>query len=169
MRTLTRTASLLGCLLLPACADPTAPRGPQSPDLVVAGRSGCYVVEFNVAVAIDPAAIFVAHGVVTGDLQGTATFVFDPASLHFAGKTLKNAGTATWDVTGGVTGPLAFTTTFDNLNIITDRPGSPAVITEQVGTHHAVSGVEVANLHYKGSFSDVTVSGSHDYRGVICP
>ena len=78
-----------------------------------------------------------------------------------------------WEITGGVLGPLTFETTFDNRNIATDRPGSPADVFENTGKHRALSGVSKANLTYNGpaifdpaSFSFVL---DHHYNGVICP
>jgi hypothetical protein len=171
MTNLTRAAPLFTALLLAACADATAPRSPRAPvapQRAVAGHSGCYTVAFNVtATLMGPLG---ATGVVTGDLEGTQTIEFDGSSVGFAGKTVSISGTATWTITGGVVpAPLSFTTTFDNRNLLVDRPGSPATLFENIGTHRALAGVAMANLNYQGTFTLVPAPvADHDYRGVLC-
>jgi len=135
-----------------------------------AGQSDCHAVKFNVSG--DPGGSgFVVLGEVSGDLAGTVTMTFDPDSVKFAGVTIKVGGVAQWDVTDGVVpGLVEFETSFDNKNLATDRPGSPAWVFENIGTHRALTGVQKANLHYSG-ISDFAEprAFSHDYQGVICP
>ena len=134
-----------------------------SPNFGVAGNSGCATVRFTVAGVVFPDPI-----PVTGDLEGTfvGTFMGDQ---KFSGVTTANGGTVAWEITGGVLGPLTFETTFDNRNISTDRPGSPAAVNENSGRHRALSGVQKANLTYAGTFSAISFEIDHDYNGVICP
>lgn len=139
---------------------------PLAPDLAVAGNSGCATVSFNVA--LTPIGNRVYVGPVTGDLVGTATQTFVGANT-FAGVTVKNSGTATWDITAGVLGAFTFETTFENMNIQTDRPGSPFDVFENIGKHRAAGGVQTANLTYIGTFPLATLTSDHDYHGVICP
>jgi hypothetical protein len=141
---------------------PTSTAAPDtSPVFAVAGNSGCATVQFTWAGVPNTAPV-------TGDLQGTLTTVFS-GDTKFAGVTMKNGGTGTWDITGGVLGSLAFVTEFDNKNFLHDRPGSPFLLFENIGKHRAVEGVEKANLHYKGTFNATTGQLDHDYVGVICP
>lgn len=157
-----------------ACADAgdPLPLGPGSP---MASQhhdpgSSCFTPEFTVHLV--PLGGVVFGGAVTGDLEGTVTMEFDiPGSLRFAGVTIKNEGIADWEVTGGVIPGLgSFRTEFRNMNLDTDRPGSPPTTFENIGSHRVLSGVAKANLTYKGTF-DVTPTPSavHRYRGVICP
>jgi hypothetical protein len=133
-----------------------------------AQASSCYTPKFSVTLV--PITFFTFKGVLSGDLEGEVLVQFDPNSVGFAGKTISNAGTAHWDITGGVIPGLgAFQTTFDNRNIAVDRPGSPSTRFENTGKHRALDGVAKANLTYKGAFSAVpTPEVHHDYRGVIC-
>jgi hypothetical protein len=169
--------TLLGCAacsgnvgLLPAQPTGITPAvvSPSSPDAAVqAGASGCYTVKFNVAAS--PLAPGVWEGVLTGDVQGTVHVQFDLTSVEFAGVTVSNSGTAHWVITGGTVPPITFDTTFDNRNLRVDRPGSPATLTENIGTHRASGGVAKANLTYHGTFTTVpTRVTDHDYLGVIC-
>ncbi len=131
------------------------------------GASGCYGVKFNIK--ITPAGMGGA-GQITGDLEGSVTSAFDPASLRFVGATLMNGGTYSWSVTGGVIPGLGeFETEFDNINILVDRPGS-YYGSEHNGKHRALSGVKTANLTYHGTFRQLpTPLVDQDYNGVICP
>jgi hypothetical protein len=132
-----------------------------SADFAVAGNSGCATVQFNWSTVP-------TSGPVTGDLEGTVSYTFI-GGTKFAGATQKNGGTAHWDITGGVLGPMTFETEFDNMNIAIDRPGSPGTLFENIGKHRATSGVTKANLHYAGTFSLLTFMLDHDFQGVICP
>jgi hypothetical protein len=137
------------------------------------GNSGCYAVKFSVVGdSFGPGGEPIAPFVVSGDLVGTIESVFDlPDSLKFAGVTVKNAGVSYWHITGGVVPNLGeFTTSFDNLNHVIDRPGSPATLFENQGRHRALEGVQKANLTYKGTFNLVPSPFlSHHFKGVICP
>jgi len=136
------------------------------PDLAVAGNSGCATVRFNVAMTFVGNRVYT--GPVTGDLVGTVTQTFVGANT-FAGANVKNGGTAEWDITAGVLGAFTFETTFENMNFLTDRPGSPFDMFESIGKHRATGGVQKANLTYIGTFPLATLTTDHDYNGVICP
>ena len=165
---------LLLCLVLcmVACTGDVVPVAPDAvaPEVVAessggvtasGGNSGCYTVKFNVS------GFFPAMAV-TGDLVGTHEPLFGD-DFKWTGNTVANGGTAHWVITGGVLGPITFDTTFDNRNILTDRPGSPATFFENTGKHRALDGVEKANLTYKGTFDALIPAIDHDYQGVICP
>lgn len=162
-------ASSLTLLVISACAD-TGPSAPAAVQVAgsAASASSCQSVRFTWVGA--PVAGLTFAGPLSGDLQGTLSIEFDPASFAAAGVTFKNAGTADWSLSGGVEGLSAFRTTFDNMNIETDRPGSPAWLFENTGRHRALSGVAKANLTYRGEFAAVPspVVTLH-WHGVICP
>jgi hypothetical protein len=155
-------------LLLVACTDqqPTAPDIGVAPAFAVAGQSGCFTPKFHAAtVYVGPGLTF--EGPVTGDLIGTQRAEF--TSDAFTGKVEKIHGVSEWTITGGVLGELTFITELEGRNISTDRPGSPWWLFENLGTHRALEGVEKANLTYTGTFSLLTLTGDHDFKGVICP
>jgi len=166
MRTLFRCIS--GFMVLSACSPDRAvePAARVPVARLSASTSSCYTVSFNVQL-VPTASDF--SGPVTGDLVGTVSLVFN-GDIKFTGNTLSNSGTASWTITGGVVPtPLNFTTTFDNRNLFSDRPGSPATLFENIGTHRALTGVAKANLNYHGTFTIVPSElANHDYRGVIC-
>ena len=147
---------------------------PTSPDIAFrtvapsSSASGCYAVDATWTGTPSGPTSFT--GVLSGDLEGTLRIDFT-GSLRFAGVTLKNGGTAQWQITGGVLPtPLVFQTEFDNKNLVVDRPGSPELVFENIGSHHATSGVASALLHYDGSFAVVpSLEANHTYHGVICP
>jgi hypothetical protein len=138
----------------------------SAPGLAVAS-SACHTVAFHVVAVPSGPGTFA--GAVTGDLHGTVTFAFVGAP-NVTGKTLVAPAIASWAITGGVVpAPLAFDTEFANRNFTSDRPGSPATVIETLGEHRAVSGVEVANLHFDGVVTVVpSVVVNLDFRGVIC-
>ena len=167
------TAMCSATLLLGACADqPTSPASESTPELIgapqfdAAGNSGCAIVRFNWTTT-DNAAPLV--GQVTGDLQGTMAVFPDLATVKFAGATGKFAGASDWNITGGILGPLAFTTDGDNMVLAVNTQGSPPWLFENIGKHRATGGVEKANLEYKGVSDAITGVTDHDYSGVICP
>ena len=157
---------LVGCDAGVAVPGPAAERG--STAMTSARASDCYTPKFTVTLV--PINDFTFDGAVSGDLEGEVLVQFDPNSVGFAGKTISNAGIAHWDITGGVVPGLgAFQTTFNNRNILVDRPGSPPTRIENTGGHRALDGVAKANLTYRGAFSAVpTPQAHHDYNGVIC-
>ncbi|TMB14289.1 MAG: hypothetical protein E6J65_23465 [Deltaproteobacteria bacterium] len=129
--------------------------------------AGCDAVSYHVTAT--PLGTISFEGVVTGDLEGTATFEFDASSVMFAGKTISNSGTATWSIAAGILGPVEFSTTFDNHNLDVDRPGSPSDVFENIGQHRVLAGVKKANLSYQGVFrATPTPVTNLDFRGVIC-
>ncbi len=159
-----RISLLLIPALLVACSG-REPMGPKlNPSFDEGGNSGCATVHFIWAGTVPP-----YTAALSGDLEGTMTLSFTAGSNVFAGVTQKNYGTASWDVTGGVLGPLQFVTEFENKNFWTDRPGSPLYLFENIGTHRALQGVEKANLHYIGTFDGLARYGEHHYTGIICP
>ena len=188
MRRLVRPPLFLLCLplviCLVGCADqatqaPTAPTavlssvpaasaGVQSSSAAAKTSAGCYAVKFHV-IAEDPD---VSDLHLSGDLVGTFEATFDDSDMKFAGVTIANHGTAVWTITGGVIpGLTTFQTTFDNRNIMSDRPGSDGDVFENIGTHRAISGVAKANLTYHGSliYKPPVILLDHLYSGVICP
>jgi hypothetical protein len=170
-----RVSRLLALLLfvltvtcLAGCADKAAPV-PTAPTGVLSSSAaqtfdGCYTVQFQ-STGYDDTPV-----VLTGDLEGTSVVSWD-SEYKWTGKTVANSGTAVWTITGGVVpGLTGFQTAFDNRNIATDRPGSPAWVFENVGTHRATGGVRKANLSYKGTYTwGATPPIVHRYWGVICP
>jgi hypothetical protein len=140
-----------------------------TPEFAVAGNSGCYTVKFDVRLEwVGPGLPLAQY--VTGDLVGTAVADFSSGQVKFAGATYKNGGTYQWDITGGIIPGLeTFETEFDNTNFMTDRPGSPYLLFENLGKHRALTGVETANLTYTGYFDARILQGNHHYQGVICP
>jgi hypothetical protein len=69
-----------------------------------------------------------------------------------------------------VPGAGSFDTQFDNKNFFVDRPGSPASVIENLGTHRAMGGVSKANLGYNGAFNaSPEPVAAHDFHGVIRP
>lgn len=157
---------LVGCDAGVAVPEPAAEH--SSTAMTSARASNCYTPKFTTTLV--PINNFTFEGVVSGDLVGEVLVEFDPNSVGFAGKTISNAGTAQWDITGGVVPGLgAFQTTFNNRNILVDRPGSPPTRIENTGRHRALGGVAKANLTYEGAFSAVpTPQAILDYNGVIC-
>ena len=92
-----------------------------------------------------------------------------PPSLRFARVTIKTAAQHNGATGGTLPAPLAFETVFENQNLTTDRPGSTALVFENIGRHRASSGVATANLQYKRSFAVVpALEVVHRYHGVIC-
>jgi hypothetical protein len=140
-----------------------------TPEFGVAGNSGCYTVKFDVRLEwVGPGLPLAQY--ITGDLVGTAEADFSSGAVKFAGATYRNGGTYHWNITDGIIPGLErFETQFDNKNFLTDRPGSPYLLFENIGTHRALSGVERANLTYKGYFDARILQGHHHYQGVICP
>ena len=155
---------------LSACVD--APAAPKARNLGVsfdAVNVQCSPVQFHVHHV--PTGPFEIVGVTTGDIERSLITVFDPGSPEFHGVTLHNSGTAQWTLTRAPAGiPLSFATTFDNMNHFVDRPGSPATVIENIGTHRALSGISRANLEYTGTFTFLpTPVAEHDFHGVLCP
>jgi hypothetical protein len=173
MLQVTRWLPLLLIAGVAACRDGSGPQplditGALSPNLP-AQSSACYTPRFHVlAVPTGPTSF---EGLVTGDLEGTVSLEFDASSVKFAGATVAISGKSHWSITGGVIpGLVTFDTEFENRNIEVDRPGSPATLFENIGTHRAVARVERANLSYRGTFTTVpSPRADHEYHGVICP
>jgi len=161
---LTLVATTLGC-------GDNAPMEPivAEPQFgVTAGASGCYAVEFEShALGVFPS----FSGTLSGDLTGASQVTFDFAELRFDGRTIKNAGTNTWHVDGGIVPELVGTTFemgLETMNITT--PGSNMVVgrLRPMGDSPALS-----NLTFKGTFnadnSGPPFAVDLSYRGVICP
>lgn len=164
-----RALLLVPALLLTACAEgePTAPRAALRPEQ--ASASACHAVRFTSVGTPQGGGRFAAA--LSGDLEGTLVTTFDFSTVEITGATIANAGTSAWTITGGVVpGLTAFTTAFENRNLDTDRPGSPATRFENHGRHRATGGVALANLTYDGVFTAVPspVVTLH-WSGVICP
>lgn len=134
------------------------------------GASGCYTPKFSVVGA--PTSIpWIFEGQVTGDLEGSATWVFDLGSITFTGNTVSNSGTWHFTITGGIIPGLgAFDTEFHNRNQLVDNPATPGTVFENHGSLRALDGVSKANLTYQGTFWAVpSPHGVWDFLGVICP
>ena len=162
-------ASVAACTEGPDGASPPPPQATDaSAQTLSVEASGCATPKFTVHLV--PTSDFSFDGVLSGDLVGTVTLLFDPGSIKFTGETLSNSGTAHWVISGGtVPGLGVFDTGFKNRNQFADRPGSPATLFENIGSHRAVGGVDKANLTYKGTFTAVPPpEGVHQYQGVIC-
>ena len=170
-----RCLSLLLVFAAVGCTDGVEPlpveasiQTAEQQESVLAKSSQCQSVHFRIVGAPTGPVSFSAE--ISGDLEGTVNIIFDASSFTFAGVTFRNSGTAQWEVTGGIiTGLESFETTFSNLNILHDRPGSPETLFENKGKHRAEEGVQKAELTYKGDFTLVpSPEIDHDYRGVIC-
>jgi len=182
---MSRLGRLLSLILLAAVTSacsgqarptPAAPSGVPWP-AAAQTSAGCYSVQFQ-AVRVAMSAGTSAFDL-SGDLEGTLRVTFDLGSIKYsgpppvyAGGTMALEGVGVWTIDGGtVPGLTTFQTTLRNRNFISDRPGSPAYIAENLGTHRAASGVVLANLSYKGTSDSSVVPPSvvHAYWGVICP
>ena len=170
-----RCLSLLLILAAVGCTDGVEPlpvevslETAEQHQSALAKSSDCESVHFRIVGT--PTGPINFSGEIFGDLEGTVDIIFDAASFTFAGVTFKNSGTAQWEITGGIIPGLgSFETTFSNLNILHDRPGSPETLFENKGKHRAEAGVQKAELTYKGEFTLVpSPELDHDYRGVIC-
>lgn len=182
-----QTRWLLLCLVvcMVACTGDTVPVAPDAvaPEVVAessggvvasGGHSGCYAVKFNASGNVLPGGFPVSPWLVSGDLVGEQSWFPDFTSFRLTGVAFRLSGEMAWDIDGGVVPNLGeFTTSFDLKNLNIDRPGSPANIAENIGTHRALDGVEKANLTLKGVTEAAQGSSlgfsSMDYQGVICP
>ncbi len=132
-----------------------------------AESSGCRAVRFTVRSGQVTPLLFA--GTVSGDISGTVELTFAPPPFKFAGVTIANSGTGHWQVSSDFwPGVVTFETSFKNRNINTDRPGSSAVVFENIGEHRGTDGVERANFSYIGSIDVTILEAVHDYHGVIC-
>ena len=155
---------LLAVVLL-ACSDASSSTGVFGPQAAVAGRSGCFTVATTQTLTATGQLQFA--GPISGDLEGTAEIQF-ASFTAFTGVTNTATGSATWTITGGIIPELigaTFVTDFENRNIL--LPGTQLAV--NVGTHRAASGVDKANLTYRGETSLVSGITQLDHRGVICP
>lgn len=159
------TIAVLAAVLVVGCTE--SPQGPTDAlDPNFDGASNCYTPRFHVNIV--PTGMWTGEGEVTGELVGSVSVVFDPASVTFAGATLKNSGILYWHIDEGIIPGLGeFETTFENYIVLTDRPGSPAGTSEISSTYRALSGVSKANLTSRGNFEGGLVDS--DFQGVICP
>jgi hypothetical protein len=135
---------------------------------VVAGASGCYTVEVDSRTfGVFPS----FSGNVTGDLVGTSEVLFDFANLRFDGATIKNGGTLTWTIEGGIVPELigtTFRTSTTPMNIGTANGNNI------VGRVRALDDFPAKmNLTFDGTFnadnSGPPFAVDLVYRGVICP
>lgn len=162
------TAMLAAALIIGCSESPTNPTALVTPEFD--GASGCFTVQFNVAGAWKGIPWTYNDLDVTGDLEGLMTMAFDPASVKEPpGANFSNGGTSYWSITGGVIPGLGtFETTFDNMNVL-PPPKWTAGVMEPRGTMRAFSGVEKANLTYKGTGKFPEAVIDLDFQGVICP
>jgi len=177
-----RSHSLLVLILsvcvsaLVACADsaPTAfdsasgsSESQVRPNFGLAGNSGCYTVQFSVALV--PTNFPTFTGPVTGDLEGTAELTFD-LPFVFRGVVGFGAGPTSWDITGGIVSevPLAFRTQGSALTLF--APDNDPLLLETHDRHKVIDGVRKANFTGHG-VTDITGPQVTrlDYHGVLCP
>ena len=156
---------LVSVALALGCADvPTGTDG-LTPNLGVAGKSGCYTVNFTVdLVPVGPGAF---DGTVDGDLVGENHVQFLTEFLVTGVKSRAKAD-VTWTITGGIIDvdllPLSFET-LANGGLTVD-PNDPNVVAIR-STEHGVEGGIKVNLNDFGTFT--ATGASLEYRGVICP
>lgn len=132
--------------------------------------AGCYDVKLNVVGA--PTAVpWIFEYQITGDLEGSATAEFDLVPPRVTGATNTLTGTMHWTITGGIIPGLGqFETEFQHRNHVIDTANSPPTVFENQGKLRALSGVEKANLHYKGTYWALpSPHGAWKFWGVICP
>ena len=160
--------AVTAALIIGCSENQTDPTKLLEPDLN--GASRCYAVKFNVQGA--PAGVpWIVEHQITGDIEGSATTVFDLESLRFTGHTVSNTGTWYFTVTGGIIpGLTEFQARHSQRNQLIDNPATPGTVFENHGTLRALSGVEIANLTYHGTYWAVPYEhGEWDVQGVICP
>jgi hypothetical protein len=139
----------------------------DSPNLAVAGQSGCH----SVALEAHVTGVFPNFsGVLTGDLQGSVDVVLD-GEQTVTGVALHGSGEETWVITGGnipelIGGTLLWVFTF----VQKFAPGqefTPLIS----GTYRITDGAEGGNLTFHATF-DASVcpfAVDSEYRGVVCP
>ncbi len=178
---------LAACLT--SCADkasptptaPTATMASSAPNerAAASGVPRCVAVQFEANGVFPFWAPLPLTWTLSGDLEGTMDVTPDLANRKYSGPppfasggNMYWEGTAEWHITGGVVSGLTFETVVANRNLISDRPGSPFTVYENIGTQKATSGVAKANFSYKGTgvndFVAMTQTGSHRYMGEIC-
>lgn len=146
---------------------------PSAQASAAGGNSSCVTVRFSTQMA---GAGGVWTGTITGDLEGTVDVVFAPGTQFHPGNggITMVGGESTWHVTGGVAGWLvghSFSTVKVNRTIFPAGPGLDLIFGVN-GTERAQSGVEQANLTYRGTLdvSDLTppFDANYQWNGVIC-
>ena len=137
-----------------------------TPNLGVAGNSGCYTVKFATEASGVPPILM---GSITGDLEGTVEY--DLTVIIPTGTVAHVSGNGTFSVAGGIVDELiggGFQDVFTNIAVI--PPPDPAH--QQLhGKSKIVSGADHGNLTFHGVF-DAGVfpfEVQFDYQGVICP
>ena len=162
------TIALAAAAVIACSETQTEPTEGLAPELNEA--SGCYAVKFKVAGAPGALPWIVEHEI-TGDLEGSATTVFDIESLRFTGHTVSNTGTWYLNITGGIIpGLTEFEARHSQRNQLIDNPATPGTVFENHGTLRALSGVRIANLTYHGTYWALPYEhGEWEVRGVICP
>lgn len=159
---------VLAFALIAGCGDTqTDPGGLLQPDLD--GASGCFTVRFTVTGQWKGIPWTYNDLDVTGDIEGLVTFAYTPYSETYHGVSFSLSGTAYWTITGGIIPGLGtFETTYDQVNIQAPAKWSNGII-EARGAMRSLSGVEKANLTYKGTGKFPEASWEVDFQGVICP
>jgi hypothetical protein len=139
----------------------------DSPDLAVAGESGCHSVVLQAHVT----GVFPNFsGVLTGDLEGSVDVVLD-GDETLTGVALHGSGEETWVITGGtipelVGGTLTWVFTF--VQKFAPGQGFTPLIS---GTYRITDGAERGNLTFHAIF-DASVfpfAVDSELRGVVCP
>lgn len=160
--------ALTAALIIGCSESQTGPTEVLAPNLN--GASGCYAVNFKVVGTPGSVPWIVEHQL-TGDLEGSATTVFDIESIRFTGHTVSNTGTWYFTISGGIVpGLTEFEARHSQRNQLIDNPATPGTVFENHGTLRALSGVKVANLTYHGTYWTTPYEhGEWDAQGVICP
>ena len=158
---------LVSVALALGCADlPTGTDG-LTPDLGVAGKSGCYTVNFTVELVGSVYTGFT--GIVSGDLVGTSALRFDLSTYVTTGVKRKAKVEVEYNITDGILTELVgkpFDTSASGG--YTTAPDNDPGVAEVYYTERAKSGVAKANLVDRGNIVGLYV-GHLQVRGVICP
>ncbi len=168
------TRSVTLALLFAAAGCVETPAQPGLDELLAtaySGASGCYAVDFTTHVT----GVFpFFDGTVSGDLEGLATVVFDPASAVGSGVTSQVDGFGVWEITGGAI-PELVGGTFETWTFARNlfSPDNDPLVFEINGGDRAKAGVAKANLTYRGYFDAQDLTPPFDvhlqWHGVICP
>lgn len=136
-----------------------------TPQLAVAGSSGCYTVHGT----ISETGFFPNFtGVIDGDLVGTSSTLLS-FDVGFAGAVIFNPGERTLEITGGIIPELIGKTVHETFEGLTISDAPPLLsINERTRID---AGAEQGNLTTHGTLNwDVFPwEVEAEYRGVICP
>ncbi len=136
-----------------------------TPNFGVAGSSGCYTVSGTIdQVGTGPNQL---SGTISGDVEGSVVTVGGPIVAR--GAVLSRPGEQTWEITGGIVGPLIGQTLQLHVDVLLTTAKLPLL---GVNTKaRVVEGARTGNLTYHGTtdVSTLPITSHLDYHGVICP